>query len=150
VKAYTRITGVPANSLVWKNKCLSCVGADDYQEVVRGPLVTTTTVLVPNSVSCVALDPQLLLWRLHWLLSVRYVTCCAFRSSTFCLTQTLLQLLKRISVRLLSSTGTSTNTTTSTSTSSSTSTSTRLLQVPMINSMSSVRHVCISLSFGHN
>jgi hypothetical protein len=49
-----------------------------------------------------------------------------FTSSTAvyssCFTQTLLQLLKRISVRVLSSTGTST--------------STRLLQVPKINSMS--------------
>jgi hypothetical protein len=52
----------------------------------------------------------------------------AFTSSTAvyssCLTQTLLQLLKRISVRVLSSTSTGT------------STSTRLLQVPRINSMS--------------
>ena len=82
------------------------------------------------------------------------------------LTQTLLELLTLICVRLLSSTGTgtstntssSTNTSTGTSTSTSTSkstgistsTSTRLLQVPMINRMSSVRHVLISLPFGHN
>jgi len=65
-----------------------------------------------------------------------FTSCIAVYSS--CLTQTLLQLLKRISVRLLSSTGTGT------------STSTRLLQVPRINSMSPVRHVCISLPFGHN
>ena len=59
----------------------------------------------------------------------------AFTSSiavySSCLTQTMLQLLKRISVLVLSSTGTGT----STSTSSSSSTSTRLLQVPRISSM---------------
>jgi len=62
--------------------------------------------------------------------------------------QTLLRLLKRISVQVLSSTRTGTSTGNSTST--STSTSTRLLPVPRINSMSPVRHVCISLPFGHN
>jgi len=62
----------------------------------------------------------------------------AFRCSTSSKTQTLLRLLKRISARMFSSTSTST------------STSTRLLPVPRINSTSPVRHVCISLPFGHN
>ena len=70
----------------------------------------------------------------------------AIRSYTSCFTQTLLQPLKRNSVRMLSSTGIGTGTSTGTDT----STSTRQLPVPRINSMSPVRHVCISLPFGHN
>jgi len=64
----------------------------------------------------------------------------AFRKYTFCLTQTLLHLKKRICIRLLSSTGTGT----------STSTSTKLLLVTKISNMSPVRHMCIFLPFGHN
>ena len=73
-KAYTGIAGVLVQPLVCKNKCLSCVDADDCQEVLLGPSVRTTTVLVSNTVTWVALVPQLQLWRLHWLLSVRYVS----------------------------------------------------------------------------
>jgi len=71
---YTGITGVLAHPLVWKHKYWNGVDATDCQEVIRGPSVGTNTVLVPNRVSCVALVPQLQLCRLHWLLSVRYVS----------------------------------------------------------------------------
>ena len=73
-KAYTGIAGVLVHPLVWKYNRLSCVDADDFQEVMRGPLVGTDTVLVLNSVTRVALVPQLQLWSLNLLLSVQYMS----------------------------------------------------------------------------
>ena len=129
-KDYTSITGVLVHPLVPKHKCLSCVDATDCHKVLRGPSVETTTVLLSNlrelsdtPSTAVIMSPSLAA-----VSTVRERR--AFTSSiavySSCLTQTLLQLLKRISVRVLSSTGTST----------STSTSTRLLQLHRISNMS--------------
>ena len=122
---YNWRTGHP---LVWKHKCWSCVDAPDCLEVLRGPSVGTTIVLVSNirelsdSLSTAAImSPSLAA-----VSTVRerraFTSSIAIYSS--CLTQTLLQFLKRISVRVSSSTVTGT------------STSTRLLHLPRISSMS--------------
>jgi hypothetical protein len=71
-KAYNGIAGVLTHSLIWKHKYVSCVDANDCQEVLSGPSVGTATALVLNSMNWVALVPQLQLWCIHWLLSVRY------------------------------------------------------------------------------
>jgi hypothetical protein len=72
-KACTSITGVLAHPLVCIHKCWSGVDGTYCHKVLREPSVGTNTVLVSTRVSRLALVPQLQLWRLHWLMSVRYV-----------------------------------------------------------------------------
>jgi hypothetical protein len=132
-KDYSGITGVLAHSLVWKNKCLIYINATGCHKALRGRSVGTNTVLVPYWVSCTALAPPPPPTHTHTAAimepSLAAVSTVgerrAFTSSIAVYSSgLLLQLLKLISVRVLSSTGTGT------------STSTRPLQVPSISSVS--------------
>jgi len=53
VKAYSHITGIPANSLGWKHKCSICVDVSDCQEVLGIPSVAANQDFMPHSVGCV-------------------------------------------------------------------------------------------------
>ena len=107
-KAYNGISGVLAHPLVWKHNCLSCVEANDCHRILRGPSVRTTPVLASLRKLYVSRSAAAIMAPSFAAVStVRERR--AFTSSTAvytsCITQTLLRLLKRISVRLLSSTG---------------------------------------------
>jgi hypothetical protein len=103
-KDYTGITGVMAHPPVWKHKCWSGVDATDCQEVLWGPPLGTTTVLVPSLLEPFGTRPTATIMSpsLTAVSTVRERP--AFTSSitvyNSCLTQTLLQLFKPISVRV--------------------------------------------------
>jgi hypothetical protein len=102
ITVYTGINGVLAHRLVWKQKCWSCVDATDCQEVLRGPSGGTNSVLMSNRISWKALVPHLQIMSPSMAAVSTVRERRAFNSSitvySSCLTQTLLQLLKRISV----------------------------------------------------
>ena len=137
-KAYTRIAGVLAHPLVLKEVLKLCwckwlsgstsriLRSDNTSSCVNShdlSVTRPTAAIMAPSLPAVSTVCE----RRAFTSSIAvYSSCLTFTSSiavySSCLKQTLLQLLKHISVRVLSSIGTST--------------STRLLQVPRISSMS--------------